>query len=97
MLAPTLRLLTQVTRNLAQTAMTREVKNPYLFAALTPFVETFIEGIMTNWGQAPQKRELPTQTTPELCPSSTSGTSNEEVIQKMLQQYEQYKYPAQTH
>lgn len=95
MLAPTLRLLTQVTRNLAQTAMTQEVKNPYLFAALTPFVETFIEGIMTNWSQAPQKQEL--QTAPELCPSSTSVTPNEEVIQKMLQQYEQYKYPAQTH
>lgn len=95
MIAPTLRLLTQVTRNLAQTAMTQEVKNPYLFAALTPFVETFIEGIMTSWDQVPQQPQLPTQTPSEQCLPTDGKVFNEEQVLKLLREYDQYQ--AQSH
>lgn len=84
MITPLAQLAVQIGRNLAQTAITQEVKNPYLFAALAPLVETFVQGVMGGWNTpaSPLVPSKPAQSTP------TSQCLTEEQISHLLQAYD---------
>ena len=81
MIMPLAQLAVQIGRNLAQTAITQEVKNPYLFAALAPLVETFVQGVMGVWDTPAAKQPTP----------PTSQCLTEEQISHLLQAYDAHQ------
>lgn len=90
LMAPAMQTLTQISRNLAQTAIAQQIKDPYVLAALTPFVEFVIENVMQT--VSPQ---TPTETLPETkdtqCQTTAQKPLDEAELLKFIQQYNQYQ------
>lgn len=91
MIAPAIPTLIQITRNLAQTALAQELKNPYVQAALVPLTEFVIENVMQTFSppQQPSEQAAPLPETTPQCPSPEE-TLNDPDLLKLFKQYDGY-------